>query len=73
MLLLEVEVVSLLDSYHPCERRRSEEMVVLRGYCSVQADRGGLSTWRCLQSEHPVFSPMGSHDYGAINTADTRH
>ena len=41
MLLLEVEVVSLLDSYHPCERGRSEEMVLIRGYCSVQADRGG--------------------------------
>ena len=41
MLLLEAEVVSLLDSYHPCERGRSEEMALLRGYCSVQADRGG--------------------------------
>jgi hypothetical protein len=41
MLLLEAEVVSLFDSYHPCERGRSEEMVLIRGYCSVQADRGG--------------------------------
>jgi hypothetical protein len=41
MLLLEAEVVSLLDFYHPCERGRSEEMVLIRGYCSVQADRGG--------------------------------
>jgi hypothetical protein len=31
MLLLEAEVVSLLDSYHPCERGRSEEMALVMG------------------------------------------
>ena len=41
MLLLEAEVVSLLDSYRPCKRGKSEEMAPLTGYCSVEADRGG--------------------------------
>jgi hypothetical protein len=41
MLPLEAEVVSLLDPYSPCERGRSEEIALLKAYCSVQADRGG--------------------------------
>ena len=33
------EVVSLLDSHHPCKRRRSEEMVLLTGLllCSARS------------------------------------
>ena len=31
MLLLGAEVVSLLDSYRPCKRKRFEEMALLTG------------------------------------------
>jgi hypothetical protein len=31
MLLLGAEVVSLLDSYRPCKRKRFEEMALLAG------------------------------------------
>ena len=73
MLLLGVEVVSLLASYRPRKRGRSEEIAQLTGLVLWQGRSWQLKFLALPAERTSCIFPMGSREYGAINTADTRH